>query len=49
MFDIFVYTLMLVDVVGGLPVTSSQHSSVLVYFCNKLVRAVARAFVYCSF
>ena len=37
MFDVFVYTLTLVDVVGGLPVTIWQHLSVLMYLCNKLV------------
>ena len=42
---VFVYTLTLIDVVGGLPATSSRHLSVLVYMCEKLV---AIAFVYCS-
>ena len=46
--DIFVYTLTFIDVVGGLPVTISRHLSLLVYLCNKIVVAVAKAFVYCS-
>ena len=41
---VFAYTLTLVEVVGGLLVTSS----VLVYLCNKLVIVVAIDFVYCN-
>ena len=47
-FDVFVYTLTLVDVVGGLPATISRQLSVLVYLCNRLVIVVAIAFVNCS-
>ena len=48
MFDVFVYTLTLVDVIGGLPVTSSRHLFVLVYLCNKFIIVVVIAVVYCS-
>ena len=47
-FDVYVFTLTLVDVVGGLHVTISRHLFVLVYLCNKLIIVVAIAFVYCS-
>ena len=49
MFDAFVYTLTLVDVVGGLPVTISRYLSLLVYLCNKFIIVVATAFVYCCY
>ena len=38
MFDVFVYTLTLVDIVGGLPVTISRHLFALEYLCKKLVQ-----------
>ena len=46
MFDVFVYTLTLADVVGGLSVTISRHLSVLLYLCNMLIIVVAIVFVY---
>ena len=47
MFDVFVYTLASVDVVGGLLITMSRHLTVLGYLCNKLIVIAAVAFVYC--
>ena len=43
----FVNTLTLVDVIGGLPATISRHLYVLLYSCNKFVIVVALAFIYC--
>ena len=48
MFDVFVFTLTFVDIVGGLHVTISRHLCVLVYLCNKLV-IVAAVFIYLLF
>ena len=54
MFDVFVsvYARLRLShattIVGGFLVTNLRHSSVLVYLCNKLLIAVAIAFVYCS-
>ena len=47
MFNVFVYTKALVDVVGGLLEIISRYLAALVYMYNKLVIVVAVAFVYC--
>ena len=47
-FDVFVYTLTLVDVVAGLPAIFWRHVSGLVYLHNRLVIVVVIAFVYCT-
>ena len=44
-FDVFVYTQTLVDIVAVLPVTISRHLPMLVHLCNKLVIVITLLFL----